>query len=56
MKVLLLVVLILKLVIHMFIGIKEIQHIENGIHRNYGASDVPDAMLKDITPMCKAIR
>ena len=34
----------------------EIQHIENGIHRNYGASDVPDAMLKDITPVCKVIR
>ena len=34
----------------------EIQHIENGIHRNYGASDVPDSMLKDVTPFCKAIR
>lgn len=34
----------------------EIQHIEGGIHRNYGASDVPDAMLKDITPYCRAIR
>ena len=34
----------------------EIQHIENGIHRNYGASDVPDAMLKDVIPFCKAIR
>lgn len=34
----------------------EIQHIENGIHRNYGASDVPDAMLKDIVPYCQAIR
>ena len=34
----------------------EVQHIENGIHRNYGASDVPDAMLKDIMPYCKAIR
>lgn len=34
----------------------EIQHIENGIHRNYGSSGVPDAMLKDIVPLCKAIR
>lgn len=34
----------------------EIQHIENGIHRNYGSSDIPDAMLKDVTPFCKAIR
>lgn len=34
----------------------EIQHIENGIHRNYGSSDVPDALLKDIVPFCKAIR
>lgn len=34
----------------------EIQHIENGIHRNYGASDIPDAMLKDIVPYCKTIR
>lgn len=34
----------------------EVQHIENGIHRNYGASDVPDVMLKDIVPLCKAIR
>lgn len=34
----------------------EIQHIENGIHRNYGSSDVPDGMLKDIVPYCQAIR
>lgn len=34
----------------------EIQHIENGIHRNYGASDIPDSMLKDIVPFCQAIR
>lgn len=34
----------------------EIQHIENGIHRNYGSSDIPDALLKDVTPFCKAIR
>ena len=34
----------------------EIQHIENGIHRNYGSSDVPDGMLKDIVPFSQAIR
>ena len=34
----------------------EVQHIENGIHRNYGSSDVPDGMLKDILPFCRAIR
>ena len=33
----------------------EIQHIENGIHRNYGSSDVPDGFLKDIVPYCKVI-
>lgn len=34
----------------------EIQHIENGIHRNYGSSDIPDAMLKDVYPYAQAIR
>ena len=34
----------------------EIQHIENGIHRNYGAADIPDSMLKDIVPFSQAIR
>lgn len=34
----------------------EIQHIENGIHRNYGSSDVPDGMLKDVVPYAQAIR
>ena len=34
----------------------EVQHIENGIHRNYGSADVPDEMLKDIVPMAVAIR
>ena len=34
----------------------EIQHIENGIHRNYGSADVPDGMLQDIIPFCQAIR
>ena len=34
----------------------EIQHIENGIHRNWGSSDVPDGMLKDVYPFAQAIR
>ena len=34
----------------------EIQHIENGIHRNYGSSDIPDSMLKDVLPYAQAIR
>lgn len=34
----------------------EIQHIENGIHRNYGAADIPDGMLAEIVPYCQAIR
>ena len=34
----------------------QIQHIENGIHRNYGSADIPDAVLQDIVPYCKAIR
>lgn len=34
----------------------EIQHIENGIHRNYGSADVPDGMLKDVVPYAVAIR
>lgn len=34
----------------------QIQHIENGIHRNYGDADVPDGMMKDVVPFCKVIR
>ena len=34
----------------------EIQHIENGTHRNYGAADVPDGMLAEIVPYCRVIR
>ena len=34
----------------------EIQHIENGIHRNYGDADIPEQMLKDVVPFCQAIR
>lgn len=29
----------------------ETQHIENGIHRNYKSSDVPENMLQDVLPM-----
>lgn len=34
----------------------QIQHIENGIHRNFGSADIPRDMLKDVTPFCQAIR
>lgn len=34
----------------------EIQHIENGMHRNYGSSDVPEAMIKHITPFCGVVK
>lgn len=34
----------------------EIQHIENGIHRNYGSSDVPEAMIRHITPFCGVVK
>ncbi len=33
----------------------QIQHIENGIHRNYGSADVPKDMLKDVIPYCHVI-
>lgn len=34
----------------------QIQHIENGIHRNYGAADIPDGMMQEVVPFCKVIR
>lgn len=34
----------------------QIQHIENGIHRNYGSSDIPNEMLNEVVPFCQAIR
>lgn len=34
----------------------QIQHIENGIHRNYGSSGIPEAMLQEIVPFCQAMR
>lgn len=34
----------------------QIQHIENGIHRNYGSADVPDGMLEGIMPYARAVR
>ena len=33
----------------------QIQHIENGIHRNYGDADVPESMLSDIVPYCSVL-
>lgn len=34
----------------------QIQHIENGIHRNYGSADIPDGMLQEVVPYAQAIR
>ena len=34
----------------------QIQHIENGIHRNYGDADIPENMLSDLVPFAQAIR
>ena len=34
----------------------QVQHIENGVHRNYGSADVPEEMLKDVYPFAQAIR
>lgn len=28
----------------------QIQHIENGIHRNYGDADIPESMLASVAP------
>ena len=28
----------------------QIQHIENGVHRNYGDADVPESMLSSVAP------
>ena len=28
----------------------EVQHIENGVHRNYGDADIPEAMLSSVAP------
>ena len=33
----------------------EVQHIENGIHRNYGEADVPSSMMYQIVPMCGSL-
>ena len=33
----------------------QIQHIENGIHRNYGSSDIPEEMLREVVPYCQPI-
>lgn len=34
----------------------QIQHIENGTHRNYGSADIPDGMLQEIVPYCGVVR
>lgn len=34
----------------------QIQHIENGVHRNYGSADIPDGMLAEVVPFAQAIR
>lgn len=34
----------------------QIQHIENGIHRNFGSADIPNDMLLEIVPYAQAIR
>ena len=34
----------------------QIQHIENGIHRNYGSADIPNDMLQEIVPYAAALR
>lgn len=34
----------------------QIQHIENGIHRNYGSADIPKEMIEDVVPYCQVIR
>ena len=34
----------------------QIQHIENGIHRNYGDADIPENMLSDLVPFAQCIR
>lgn len=28
----------------------QVQHIENGVHRNYGDADVPESMLSSVAP------
>ena len=33
----------------------QVQHIENGIHRNWGSADIPDDMLSRIVPMVGVI-
>lgn len=34
----------------------EVQHIENGVHRNYGDADVPETMLAGIAPFIGVVR
>lgn len=34
----------------------QVQHIENGIHRNWGTADVPEEMLNGVVPMAAPVR
>ena len=34
----------------------QIQHIENGIHRNWGSADIPEAMIRHVTPFCGVVK
>lgn len=34
----------------------ETQHIENGVHRNYGSSDVPPDLMKRIVPFVGVVK
>ena len=33
----------------------EVGHSENGINRSYEAADLPDSLLKEITPICGVV-
>lgn len=34
----------------------EVQHIENGIHRNYQSASVPDDMLREVIPFVGVVK
>ena len=34
----------------------EVQHIENGTHRNYGSADIPEELFADIAPKIGVVR
>lgn len=37
-------------------AIGEVQHIENGIHRNYQTASVPDDMLREVVPFVGVVK